>query len=150
MRQGTPIGVFALTRDEVNPFTDKQIELVTTFGDQAVIAIENASLLNELRQRTADLTHRWSGRTATSEVLQVISSSPGDLEPVFEAMLVNIVHHLRHQIRQYLPLGWRGAEPRCNTHTPPAYANFAGAHLFVPIRKARRSYDHDQNGGSGN
>ena len=96
LRQGTTIGVFALTRDEVNAFTEKQIELVTTFADQAVIAIENARLLNELRQRTSDLTERTADltespeqQTATSEVLQVISSSPGDLQPVFTAMLAN-------------------------------------------------------------
>jgi GAF domain-containing protein len=98
LRQGTIIGVFALSRDEVNPFTEKQIELVTTFADQAVIAIENARLLNELRQRTDDLTDRTDDltealeqQTATSEVLQVISSSPGDLQPVFASMLENAV-----------------------------------------------------------
>ena len=90
-REGTTIGVFALTRERVNPFTDKQIELVTTFADQAVIAIENARLLSELRQRTADLTKSLEQQTATSEVLQVISSSPGQLEPVFETMLENAV-----------------------------------------------------------
>jgi class 3 adenylate cyclase/putative methionine-R-sulfoxide reductase with GAF domain len=90
-REGSTIGVFALARDEVNPFTDKQIELVTTFADQAVIAIENARLLNELRQRTSDLGDALEQQTASADVLRVISSSPGDLKLVFQTMLENAV-----------------------------------------------------------
>src|SRR5262249_35330910 len=91
LRDGSTIGVFSLTRKEVKPFAEEQIELVTTFADQAVIAIENARLLNELRQGMADLTESLNQQTATSEVLQVISSSPGDLQPVFGSMLQNAV-----------------------------------------------------------
>jgi GAF domain-containing protein len=89
VREGNPIGVFALARRTVRPFTQRQIELVTTFADQAVIAIENVRLFDEVQARTAELSKALERQMATSEVLQVISSSPGELEPVFRAMLAN-------------------------------------------------------------
>jgi two-component system NtrC family sensor kinase len=91
LREGSPIGVLALTRSQVQPFSDREIDLVTTFADQAVIAIENVRLFDEVQARTHDLSESLEQQTATSEVLSVISSSPGELEPVFEAMLANAI-----------------------------------------------------------
>jgi GAF domain-containing protein len=87
LREGVPIGALTLTRSSVRPFTDKQIDLLTTFADQAVIAIENVRLFDEVQARTRELSEALEQQTATSQVLEVISSSPTQVQPVFEAMV---------------------------------------------------------------
>ncbi|MCP3464670.1 GAF domain-containing sensor histidine kinase [Bradyrhizobium sp. CCGUVB23] len=87
LRDGAPIGVIVITRKEARPFTQKQIELATTFADQAVIAIENVRLFDEVRTRTRDLTDALTYQTGSANILKVIASSPTDVEPVLTAIV---------------------------------------------------------------
>ena len=91
LREGESIGAIVLRRTEVRPFGDKQIALLQTFADQAVIAIGNVQLFEEVQARTRDLSESLQQQIATADVLKVISASPGELEPVFQAMLENAV-----------------------------------------------------------
>ena len=109
------IGVFGIYRQEVRPFTEKQVELVQNFAAQAVIAIENTRLLNELRQSLEQ-------QTATAEVLRVISSSPGELEPVFQAMLANAMHICGANFGNLLLVDGEGLRSAASHNYPPAYA----------------------------
>jgi transcriptional regulator with GAF, ATPase, and Fis domain len=144
LKENELIGSINVARHEVRPFNDRQIELVKNFAAQAVIAIENARLLNELRQRTEDLSQRTTDlgealeqQTATSEVLRAISSSPGDLKPVFETMLASAARicdaHVGGVYR------WDGEFAQLVATTlklPPAYAAVVRYSHFAPTPKA--------------
>ena len=116
------VGIVGIYRQEVRPFTDKQIELVQNFAAQAVIAIENTRLLNELRQRTGDLSEALEQQTATSEVLKVISSSPGELKPVFEAILENATRICEAKFGNLFLYADNSFRIAAQKNAPPAYA----------------------------
>jgi signal transduction histidine kinase len=117
LKEGELIGAVGIYRQEVRPFTDKQIELVTNFASQAVIAIENARLLNELRESLRQ-------QTATAEVLQIISASPGELEPVFGAILQNAVRICEAKFGTLFRYDGRFFHRTAGTGTPAALVEF--------------------------
>ena len=118
------VGTIFIYRTEVRPFSDKQIALVQNFAAQAVIAIENTRLLNELRQRTDDLTKSLEQQTATSQVLSVISSSPGELEPVFQTMLENAVRICEAKFGSLVRFDGENFHFAAEVGTPREYAAF--------------------------
>jgi GAF domain-containing protein len=122
LKTGDLIGAISIYRQQVRPFTDRQIELVQSFAAQAVIAVENARLLDELRQRTGDLSESLEQQTATTEVLQVISSSPGELKLVFDSILTNATRICAASFGNLL-LYENGTLMRVAVHNaPPAWA----------------------------
>ena len=128
LREGSPMGVMTLGRKSVRPFNDKQIELAETFADQAVIAIENTRLFEAEQQRTRELSEALEQQTATSEVLEVISSSPGDLEPVFATMLENAVRICDAKFGNIYRRDGDGFQLVATHNAPPGYAE-ARRHL---------------------
>jgi GAF domain-containing protein len=132
LKENELIGAITIYRQEVKPFTVKQIELVANFAKQAVIAIENTRLLKELRQRTDDLTESLEQQTATSEVLKVISSSPGDMKPVFEAILSNALRICEAKFGHLLLYDGDSFEATHLHDVPPSYREYWEEH--APIR----------------
>jgi two-component system, NtrC family, sensor kinase len=132
LRKDEAIGTLTIRRTEVKPFTEKQIGLLTTFADQAVIAIENVRLFDELQARTEDLTESLQQQTATADVLKVISSSPGELEPVFQAMLENATRICEAKFGTlYLSEG-DGFRAAAMHNAPPAYAEARAGVVHPP------------------
>jgi GAF domain-containing protein len=136
MREGNLVGVLTVLRNEPRTFTQKQIELVETFADQAVIAIENVRLFDEVQARTHDLSDALEQQTATSEVLSVISSSPGELEPVFQVMLENATRICGAKFGILWRLQKGAAHLSASLGLPQAFSEFMQGGPYTPSEHA--------------
>src|SRR3981081_4312367 len=132
IREDRALGTILVRRPEVRPFDDRHIAVLKTFADQAAIAIENARLLNELRQRTEDLHESLEQQTATADVLQVISSSPGDLQPVFKSMLNNALRICEATFGNLLLFDGRGFLAVELHNSPAGYAELFKSGPLIP------------------
>ena len=138
LREGKPIGILIVSRATVQPFDDKHIALLTTFADQAVVAIENTRLFEAEQQRSRELAESLERQTATSEVLQVISSSPGDLQPVFEAMLEKAVRICDAKFGNIYRWDGELMHLLAAHNTPPALAEVRRQSAFRPSSLVQR------------
>ena len=132
LREGESIGTIALRRTEVRPFSEKQIALLQTFADQAVIAIGNVRLFEEVQAKTRDLSESLQQQTATADVLQIISSSPGDLAPVFEKMLVNATRVCSAKFGSMLLAENGSMRPAAQYNVPAEFAAARGDRVLTP------------------
>ena len=140
LKDGQLVGAIVVYRTEVHPFTDKQVELVQTFADQAVIAIENTRLLNELRRRTDDLTESLEQQTAASEVLGIIAASSGELDPVFQAMLRNAMQLCDANFASLFRFEDNSPRLLSSLNVPAGVRDFlrSGPHRSTPLNAFRR------------
>jgi two-component system NtrC family sensor kinase len=124
LREGESIGTLGFYKLKPGQFSKKQVELIESFADQAVIAIENVRLFDEVQARTRELSEALEQQTATSEVLRVISSSSGELEPVFQAMLENAVRICEAKFGIMLGFADGAFRRLASLNVPPTYADF--------------------------
>ena len=136
VKENELVGAIVIYRQDVRPFSEKHIELVKNFAAQAVIAIENTRLLNELRQRTDDLTESLQQQTAMSEVLRVVSSSPGALEPVFQAMLENATRVCEAHFGLLWQIEAGAARVVASLGVPQAFSEFMKGGPYTPSENA--------------
>jgi GAF domain len=138
VREGRALGAILVRRTEVRPFEQKHIALLKAFADQAAISIENVRLFEAEQQRTRELTESLEQETATSEVLQVISSSPGNLQPVFAAMLENAIHICGASFGNIYRWDENALHLVAGIIRPPPSTKHAGSYRSAPIRKPLR------------
>ena len=132
LRGGVAIGAIYIRRREVRPFSDRQIKLLETFADQAVIAIENARLIHEQQARNRDLTEALEQQTATGEILRVISFSPTDLEPVFHTILANATRLCTADLGVLFVYEAESFKPVSVVGATPAYSEFLRRNTLRP------------------